>query len=548
MQQLFDLWSSLDMRRRIIVALATLAMFAAVLTLGRMAAAPSMGLLYSGLENASAGEVVRALEQRGVAYEIRGDSIFVEADRRDELRMTLASEGLPSTTGRGYELLDSLSGFGTTSQMFDAAYWRAKEGELARTIVGSGHISGARVHIANTTANPFQRNVELSASVSLTLASAPLTSRQVNAIKHLVSSAVSGLAPGDVAVIDGNGGLLDASDEAAMGSTADSRSEALRDKVQRLLEARVGHGNAVVEVTVESVLETELIRERRFDPESRVAISTEIEERATNSSGTGGAVTVASNLPDGEASGGEGSRSNDSETRERINYEVSETEREVTREPGAIRRLTVAVLVNDIAAPDADGNATRVSRPDDELAAMRELVASAVGYDEARGDVITIKSMQFEAGPVIEGVAATSGMGGLGLDLSSLIRAGVLALVALALGLFVVRPLMLKKPPAPTALPLPGGSEMLTAPSIQSQTEDADLTPLTGMIDDGSGEFPDASMAQGTQLMPQPTRPELSEEGVEVDPVERLRNLIEARREETVEILRNWMDTQEEKV
>lgn len=131
-----------------IVVGATALMFAAVLSLAGMASRPSMALLYAGLEGAQAGEVITALDAQGVTHEIRGDAIYVEAARRDELRMMLASEGVPSAGGAGYELLDGLSGFATTSQMFDAAYWRAKEGELARTIVSSSYIQAARVHIA----------------------------------------------------------------------------------------------------------------------------------------------------------------------------------------------------------------------------------------------------------------------------------------------------------------------------------------------------------------------------------------------------------------
>ena len=122
MQQFLNLWSRLERRRQIIVVLATAAMFIAILAMARMAAAPNMTLLYAGLENGAAGDVVRALEQRGVAYEVRGGSIFVDSQARDELRLTLASEGLPSNSTSGYELLDTLTGFGTTSQMFEAAY------------------------------------------------------------------------------------------------------------------------------------------------------------------------------------------------------------------------------------------------------------------------------------------------------------------------------------------------------------------------------------------------------------------------------------------
>ncbi len=192
MQQLLSIWSNLDVRRRIVVAVATIAMFAAVMAVARMATSPSLSLLYSGLESGPAGEVVRALEQRGMVYEVRGGAIFVETSQRDELRMTLASEGLPANNSRGYELLDNLSGFGTTSQMFNAAYWRAKEGELARTIAGSPQIASARVHIANASSSPFQRGVKPSASVSITARTGTLPEAHAKALKHLVSSAVTG--------------------------------------------------------------------------------------------------------------------------------------------------------------------------------------------------------------------------------------------------------------------------------------------------------------------------------------------------------------------
>ena len=204
---MINVWTALDARRRVIVILATVAMFAAVLSLARMASAPSMTLLYAGLESGSAGEVVSALEQRGVAYDVRGGSIFVESSRRDELRMTLASEGLPANSSSGYELLDGLTGFGTTSQMFDAAYWRAKEGELARTIVSHPSVSSARVHIASTGSNPFQRDVRPTASVALTTSNGNVDPKHARALQFLIASAVPGLTPEDVSVIDNEGGF-----------------------------------------------------------------------------------------------------------------------------------------------------------------------------------------------------------------------------------------------------------------------------------------------------------------------------------------------------
>ncbi|MEB8387677.1 flagellar basal-body MS-ring/collar protein FliF [Rhodobacteraceae bacterium KMM 6894] len=535
MQNIATLWTNMDLRKRIIVILASVAMFAAVLGLTRMAATPSMTLLYAGLESGPAGEVVSALEQRGVIYDVRGGAIFVESAQRDTLRMTLASEGLPSSSSQGYELLDSLSGFGTTSQMFDAAYWRAKEGELARTIVSSPAIAGARVHIANSGSNPFQRDVRATASVMVTPAGGDIDTKQAQALKFLVASAVTGLTAEDVSIIDSNGGLIGAAEEAP-SNAGDDRADAMRHRVQRLLEARVGPGNAVVEISVDTIKTTELIREKTIDPESRVAISTDTEERSNSASDEGGGdVTVASNLPDGDAAGGDGSSSQTSETRERINYEVSQTEREITQAPGAIKRLSVAVLINGTLGVDDTGGEAFTPRAEEELTALRELVASAVGFDEARGDIITLKTMQFQSLPPLGTAAEPSLIASLGLDLMSIIQAAVLGLVALVLGLFVVRPL-LSQSSAPPALALPGRGP-------DSDEEERPMTALNGEIDDREMDtnnlavIPSASQAPGATLTTQPGE----------DAVARLRGMIGERQEETVEILRNWLEGEEEK-
>ena len=318
MEQVLSVWNALSVGRRLVVGLATMAVFAAVLSLARMASQPSMALLYAGLEPQAAAAVVAALEGQGAAYEVRGGALFVEAAQRDALRMALAGEGLPATGAGGYEILDSLTGFGTTAQMFDAAYWRAKEGELARTITASPHVRTARVHIANPASRPFQRDQAATSSVTVTAASGSLAAGHAKALKFLVASAVAGLGPENVTVIDSNGGIVAADEpgEAASLNSAD-RAEALKRRVERLLEARVGYGNAVVEVSLDTEMETEQIVERRVDPDSRVAISTEKTETSTRSDDTrGGAVTVASNLPDGDGEGASGTASSsNSETR-----------------------------------------------------------------------------------------------------------------------------------------------------------------------------------------------------------------------------------------
>ncbi|CUI01468.1 flagellar basal-body MS-ring/collar protein FliF [Leisingera aquaemixtae] len=554
MQQIKNVWAEMDMRKRLIAVGATVIMILSVIAMSHVASKPSMTLLYAGLESGSAGDVVRALEQRGTQFEVRGGSIYVPSTQRDELRMTLASEGLPANGGKGYELLDSLSGFGTTSQMFDAAYWRAKEGELARTIVASPHVTQARVHIANTGLNPFQRTVEPTASVSVVPMGSPITPAQANAIRFLVSSAVTGLAVENVAVIDANGALIGSSDAtAAAGAGTDDRSQTIRERVMRLVEARVGQGNAVVEVSVETVTDTESIREKLVDPKSRVAVSTDVEERADSSTNQAGEVTVASNIPDGDAASGQGSKANTSATRERINYEISETEKEILRGPGAIKRLTVAVLINGTAVTNDAGETVFQPRPEDELAAMRELISAAVGFDAERGDVITLKSMELPAVEPQGTVATASFFDNLYFDAMSLVQIGALALVSLILGLFVVRPILSNQAAPVAALPGPdggglpalpgvGGDGFMTAPDMGAglaldgeieNNETGQFEPMGGLPTMGTGDMMGAiglpSMGGGMD-----------------DPVDRLRNMIGERQEETVQILRGWLEENKE--
>lgn len=531
MQNLLSLWANLTNQRRAIVVGATLAMFLAVIGLARMAGQANMALLYSGLDSAAAGAVVTALDQQAVKYEIRGDAIYVDESMRDSLRMTLAAQGLPATGGNGYELLDKLSGFGTTSQMFDAAYWRAKEGELARTVLAMPELRAARVHIAEAPSQLFQDKNKPTASVTVTTRSGPLSSAQANAVRHLVAGAVSGMQPDDVAVIDSVAGLIPSdSDAAAPNAAGQTKAAEIRQNVERLLAARVGPGKAVVEVNVDVVTDREEVHQRTLDPQGKVAISTETQDKTDKSNGSDGSVTVASNLPSGAAGGSGANQSQSSDKSERTNYEVSETNRQVIKLPGATAKLSVAVLVDQEKLTASDGTVTYQPRTDAELATLKELVASAVGLDTTRGDVLTLKSLPFQH-QVAEGSLAQSGfMAALGpLNLMSMLQLAVLALVALILGLFVIRPILtstaraqLSSPVMPLALPNGLGR---SAPAA-----------LNGEIDDG-GIFPQVADF---------SEQEAAMTGVETDPVARLRRLIEERQSESIEILRSWMEHDEE--
>ena len=514
MQQLKSFWDGLDTRRRLIAGLAAVAIIAAVVGIGRLAAEPDLALLYSGLDATAAGEVVAQLEAEGIAFEVSDAAILVDRASRDRIRMTLAAKNLPAGGPAGYEILDGLSGFGTTSQMFDAAYWRAKEGELARTITGSPDVRSARVHLANPVSQPFSRTPAGSASVTVTMARGELSRGQAEAIRYLVSSAVAGVTPEAVAVMDAARGVVLAGKDdklAGNGPSPDQRAETLRANIQRLLEARVGQGHAIVEVNVDADMDSQTINERTIDPESRVAISSETEESAENANGTNPSVTVASNLPDGDVGANQGNNSRNATTsRQRQNFEVSETRRERVVLPGQVRRISVAVMVDGIETAAADGTDSWAPRPEAELETLRQLVQSAMGYDEGRGDVVTISSLEFTP-PAAQGSVAERGPALIDLYGGRLIQLGVLAGIVLALIFFVLRPMMSRRPIVAIA-------ELTGAEALAGRGLPAQITAGGDILD-----------------LPAQT----------VTKIERLRDVIASRTEDSAAVLRAWIESPE---
>ena len=512
------MWNNLDPRKRLVFGLALVAAVMAVFGLVRVATTPSMALLYAGLDASSAGEVITSLEQRGLRFDVRGDAIYVEAAERDQARLSLAGEGLPASGIAGYELLDGLSGFGTTSQMFDATYWRAKEGELARTLVASPMIRSARVHIANGADRPFDRSITPTASVTLGAKNGAIPASFAESARFMVAAAVNGLLPENVTVIDADQGVVmltgDQTGGAPGAGGTDDRAESMRHNMERLLAARVGAGNAIVEVNIDVETQSETVTQRLLDPQSKVQVSTESESQTDNSNGSpSGAITVASNLPDGDTGSGGGQQSrNRNSTREQVNYDFSETVRETVRGAGEIKRITAAVLVNGISTVDDTGQTVWAPRPEAEMTALRELVQSAIGFDPDRGDVVTLQSMQLSQPPEL-GTLVDESPGFLSNNAMTLIQLGVLALVSIVLGLFVLRPLLATKPQLPPLAPdtpnLPDGA----ATALLSPPEDTANAP-----------------------------PALTHEGGP-SAADMLRTAISERSVETNRLLKNWIET-----
>ena len=541
MSQLIETWNALDLRRRVILFGAVALTFLAVFSLAQIATRPGMALLYSGLDPAAAGEVVGALEQMNVQAEIRGDAIFVPEDARDRVRLALAGQGLPRQGQAGYELLDGLSGFSATTDMFNAAYWRAKEGELARTILAAPGVRAARVHIAVPTRRPFARETApTTASVTVTMASGALTNDQAMAIRYMTALAVAGLDPNQVGVIDSRVGVVLApgtdNQFANAASEANEREAKLKAEIEELLAARVGRDRARVTVTVETDREAEKVTERIIKPESRVTISSETSEVSEKSKGSSGSVTVASNLPAGDANANNNNESERTESRERVNNDFATTTIERVRQPGAIRKISVAVLVDGIVTAGPDGQPVWTARTTEELEALRQLVIAAIGFDEKRGDIVTVNSLAFQPdatpGELVE-VGPFQRF--LERNAMTLIQLGFLAIVALVLAMTVIRPLLRARraddqlPPGLESLGEAGADGAVPALGAASTTTEGS----EGIGELGApGEFPDM--------------PDLQINPVDVLPSEALRQAVAERPEESIAMLREWLETVED--
>jgi len=393
---------------------------------------PGYTLLYANLSSKDAGQVIDALQKSGIVFKVdeATGAVMVESSKLQTARMQLAKDGLPEGNAMGFEILQKEQGFGTSQFIETARFQRALEGELSRTIATLRNVETARLHLAIPKRSVFLRErSDPTASVMVDLYSGrTLDDGQIAAIVHLVSSSVPHLKPENVTVVNQRGDLLSSSDSTDGLAPTSSRFSYNRkleltysDRIRQLLEPIIGSGR--VRATVNADLDftvTERTQEF-FNPDLPALRSEQISEDETTArnaaSGIPGAV---SNQPPQDPvvqQPGAGGNSLDSapatapvnsSKRSVRNYELDKTISHTKLATGTIRRLSIAVVVDN--KQELDENDELVSKPwtDDELNRFTTLVKEAVGFDVQRGDTVNIINSSFIPPPQAEVIPAPS--------------------------------------------------------------------------------------------------------------------------------------------
>lgn len=411
---------------------------------------PTYMPLYSGLSAEDAAEIVENLKAQKIPYRITagGSTISVPEDKVYEVRLMLASKNLPAQS-QGFEIFDQKT-FGITEFQEHVNYQRALQGELERTISQLKSVEACRVHLVMPKENVFSdEKREASASVVVKLRRGQkLSPAEVEAITFLVSHSVEGLSPERVTVIDTEGrALSNPKKEQEQEMTAGLKLKVametkLEEDIKKLLEPVVGSGHVVAKVNVDldwSKVET---NEELFDPDKQVVRSEKIIEEMGNENSTESepAPGTSSNLPQGQTQGLTGQKNSQTQSRTEIyNYEINRTLKKTIIPSGQLKRITAAVLVDGkYELKEGAKTATYVPRTEDEMKRISEMVKTAIGYDEKRGDRVEVANIPFliETPEKIPSSTLKSPIVKLA------IRYGLLAIAAIMMFLFVVRPIV----------------------------------------------------------------------------------------------------------
>lgn len=400
--------------QKIFIASAIVLSIVGVILIVNIAGSFTYGVLYSNLTTKDSGMILEQLKAKKVPYEISGSGSVIKVPESQvaELRIELAAEGLPEGGGVGFEIFDKTS-LSTTDFVQNINYIRATEGELARSITQLREVISAKVHITMPKRSVFVEEQEAAkASVVLRLKPGARISgtNVIPAILHLTAQAVEGLKPDNIAIVDVYGTLLSKPSEGADGDAYDDKQLAFQKKMERsfsqkilsLLEPIVGAGKVRANVRLTLDFNKVQTTAETVDPNS-IAKRSEKSDTQSSTGGTvaGGIPGVASNVAQVGAAQGQAASSPSKSKKESslINYEVSKTVTHTVRPVGEIRQLSAAVVVDDnVKVELVDGELQRdvQKRTPEELTALRRVVQAAIGFNQARGDVVEVVNLSFD--------------------------------------------------------------------------------------------------------------------------------------------------------
>jgi flagellar M-ring protein FliF len=459
-QGLLEFVKSLGASRIAAMGAVTIALVAFFAFIIMRVTAPQMTPLFTDLSYDDSGAIVKELDRQAVPYELREDGgiILVPKDRVAKLRMSFAEGGLPKGGGVGYEIFDKSEALGTTSFVQNINNVRALEGELARTIRSLDRVQDARVHLVMPERPLFARDkVDATASIVLKVRGT-LEPAQVRAIRHLVATAVNGLRPERVSIVDERGQLLaDGANNDPNGGdvSSDERRISFEKRVQSqvdgIVSSVVGPGHARVQVSADFDFNRVTQTSDKFDPEGRVVRSSQTrEESSASNQGKDNQVTVGNEIPNGQRqqpAGADGGTPRDEsrKTEEIVNYEISKTTKTEVSEGGRLNRISVAVLVDGVYGKNDKGESTYQPRSKEELDQIAALVRSAIGFDQKRGDQVEVVNLRFAetpATPITEPSGWLSAFQFTKDDIMRAIEMVVMGLLGLVVVLMVVRPLV----------------------------------------------------------------------------------------------------------
>jgi flagellar M-ring protein FliF len=495
---------------------------------------PQMTTLFTDLSVEDSAGIVKDLERQAIPFELRNDGAVIMApkDKVTRLRMKLAEGGLPKGGGVGYEIFDKSDALGTTSFVQNINHLRALEGELARTIRAIDRIQAARVHLVLPERPLFSRETpEPSASIVVRVRGS-LEPQQVRAIRHVVASAVNGLKPQRVSIVDEAGQLLaDGATGDADNTIADERrsgfEKRMRSQVEAIVSSVVGAGRARVQLSADFDYNKITQTSDRFDPEGRVLRSSQTREESSATAESNAQVTVNNELPGNQnRDNAAPARDQSKKTEETNNYEISRTTKTEVTEAGRVNRISVAVLVDGSYAKNDKGEMVYQERSKEQLDRIAALVRSAIGFNQKRGDQVEVVNLKFAEAPLVVPVGEPTGL--LGMlqftkdDVMYVIELGVMMLLGLVVLFMVIRPLV---------------KRILASEEISSLIGDASVPALT----DASAQPAGASQS----LIPNATAQMIDvaqvQGQVHAQSVHRVGELAERNPNETASIVRQWL-------